>query len=247
MQSNVGFYFWCFNAGLKGLTPKDVEAQAILQGRTIRPKDWENYTRGRYKEYSEPPSNSLDRVLNPYLRKDNLSKYPLNAWYPMNVYDRWVPCIKTTPLVKWSQVRMVREDAECYRNATHLAENLKDGKFIYIDCDASHDKDHIDIELHEFLKKYQEVTEYWINEEDPYSYHLAFVTNRLIPTQHFLHMDVLGNYTNSLRYLKDKQRQGGNPIMLTHEIWKDIISFIERRHLRGEPSRSDSKITTTDS
>jgi len=63
------------------------------------------------------------------------------------------------------------------------------------------------------------------------SYHLTYITDRVIPTMHFpqAHVDVIGNARNSLRYRKDKAYNGVPALHMDWLTWHGIKTYLERR------------------
>lgn len=246
-------YFWCYNQGLRHVNIDELVQAVAMAGRNLRDKDIQNYWNGWYRSSLYGPQNQYDMFVlhhssqSSTFRTTKLEDYPMNPyWNQPEIEERWVPCNKDNkPMIKWGNGCLSREDAEAYRHQVYLAENLKGGKIIVIDCDGDHDAK-LDLALVSFLYKFTDrthtlfkpklITEYEgyenTNINIPASFHLTFMTDRVIPTMHFpkAHIDIIGNKANSLRYLKNKIWNGVQPKMMTPSIWEQIQEFVERRN-----------------
>ena len=240
-------YHWMYKQGLKHVKLDDIEDAVKLDGRTLRPKDIQNYWNGWY-------NRTLYREDNPWCLKkevkyksitetvafDELEKNSLFG-YP-DIENRFVPCNQDNkPMIKWSQGCMTRADAECYPGCVYLAENMKGTSYIVIDCDGDHG-DELDAETITFLGQWLDKTHAMIKPGGiPVSFHLMFKTDKLIRTRHFpeAHIDVLGNEKNQLRYIKNKKWNGKEPAVLTGEIWNELMEFVNRRREKANGDNSD--------
>lgn len=124
-----------------------------------------------------------------------------------------------------------------YPHQTWLAENLKGTSTIVVDVDGDHGgcKDIDTIAVFQPLIPKTHCLMRPNEQAFPVSFHLTFVTDRLIPTMHFpyAHLDIAGNARNQLRYLKNKVWNGVPPAMLTDELWemvKDWLKYRKNRH-----------------
>ena len=245
-------YFWMYNQGLKHSDIDEVIAAVISAGREIRQKDLDNYWNGYHRSNLYGANNPYNMFVLKHFdtptpskgfKDKSLSEYPENPnWNLPDIDERWVPCNgKNKPLIKWGNGCMSKEDAEAYIHQVYLAENTKGTKYVIIDCDGDHG-DKIDFEIVRFLSKLTTrthtlfkpklITEYKGYEDSgvnmPASFHLTFVTDRIIPTMHFpnAHMDIIGNKENSLRYRKNKIWNGKHPAVMTSVIWNQLREYI---------------------
>lgn len=243
-------YFWCYTQGLKHVPLDAVQAAALATGRVLRDKDVENYWNGWYRSNNYGQNSKHDMFVLKHCKEKKpfvttpLSAYPNNPlWNQPEISERWVPCSATNkPMKKWSNGCMSKEDAEAYSHQVYLAENIKGTSFVIIDCDGDHDEK-LDLELIRFLYpmtnithtlfKPKLITSYEGYEDSglnmPASFHLTFVTNKIIPTMHFpeCHIDIIGNEKNSLRYWKNKIWNGMSPKVLTNDIWTKLQEYVK--------------------
>lgn len=256
-----GFYMWCFEQGLKHVPLEDILSEAARIGRQVRTKDVENYWNGWYRSalYSSGRRDIMSIAAKESRGKNyfdmRLSDYPD---HPFNgqpeIEARWVPCSENNkPLLKWGNGCMRRIDAECMIKSKYLAENMKGTRMIVVDCDGDHGWEDFGLAMDtiKFLGQYRNTThtmskpksidEYGLELEDngwpplnrswSASFHLTFLTDKVIPTMHFpkAHIDIIGNAANSLRYLKDKRWNGVQMAMMTDEIWEEIKEYIRSK------------------
>lgn len=253
-------YFWMYEQGLKQINLDWLIEVLINAGRQVRQKDIDNYWNGFHRSNLYGKNNPYSMfVLKKFENKSPsnmftntpLSNYPGNPnWYLPDIEERWVPCnAANKPMVKWSKGCMSKEDAEAYIHQRFLAENTKGTKYVIIDCDGDHG-DEIDLCIIKFLYQFTSRThtifkpklipEYEGYEDSEYnlpaSFHLTFFTDRIIPTMHFpgVHMDIIGNKENSLRYWKNKIWNGKNPIMMTPMIWNMLRDYVKENDGRKD-------------
>lgn len=250
IDPNASVYFDMYRWGLKQIPLQDIEEACKSVGKFLRKKDVENYWRGYYKSNRNSGFFNINRKEYP-VAVDKLD-HELSAW-PEHPYigqpeieQRWVPCNDINkPMIKWSNGCLNQTDALAWPHSVYLAENLRHTRFIVIDCDGDHDDNDLDLETIMFLSSYLDKTHAMVKPklvweydgyngtgiEIPASFHLTFVTDRIIPTIHApeAHIDILGNETNQLRYYKKKLWNGMEPIMMTKEIWNDIRGYCKRR------------------
>lgn len=242
-------YFWMYTQGLKHVPIEDIDAACRAKGVAIRDKDLQNWINGWMR--SDRTTGEKPEFDSPFMAGKNyfnqeLYQYPINPAITVGERtDCWVPCNKDNkPMIKWSTGCYTKADAKALRGCVYLGENMKDLHHIVIDCDGDHGGLHFD--TIGFLSKYMDKTHCLVKPKLlqeygepipeymwglPASFHLTFRTDRSIPTQHFpkAHIDIVGNRNNSLRYWKNKQWNGIEPIWLTPEIWDDIRDFVRRK------------------
>lgn len=241
-------YTWMYVEGLKRTSLSEIERACSAAGKTIRQKDYDNYRNGLInsnKNFYEENlyCNQSDNVWVVNTLKVNeritsyfdmkLEDYPINPFVGMpEPENRFVPCsANNKPLIKWSRKTYSLVDAKCFLGSVYIGENLKGCQHIVIDCDGDHDEIP-DLEMLNFMQKYTGITDTLSKPGNPcYSYHLTFLTDRIIPTMHFpeAHIDIIGNKENSLRYYKNKIWNCRQAIPLSSEIWEEVKDFIRSR------------------
>ena len=253
---NDSIYYWMYTNGLRHVPLVDIELACRMAGKDIRQKDYENYWNGWYRStlYTKGDDGEDIWMLRRKERASSLSYFDLAyedyednplAGLP-NIGNRYVPCNRfNKPIIPWKDGCWTLAAARCHPRAEYLAENLKGTNLIVFDCDGDHDPSKLDGETIAFFSRYREMThclskqkricEYEGYEktgmQEPASYHLTFVTGKIIPTKHFLtaHVDLLGNMKNQLRYFKTKEWNGLQPAPMTPEIWEEIKRYLKRR------------------
>ena len=106
------------------------------------------------------------------------------------------------------------EAALAYPGRDCVAEQLKGGERIVIDCDSK--------STVALFEKYINLTEAYISDELD-SLHLVFTTDRITPTKHYKDLDLLGNKTLQLRKIKPNKKYNGKlAIPLTQEILDNV-------------------------
>lgn len=122
----------------------------------------------------------------------------------------FTPVFNTGKTLSGSNRVCSKEEAEAYKYIKYIAEELKGGCRIVIDCDSS-----------ETVSKFihlADKTESYIS-EDQSSAHFVFTTNKIIPTAHKNKIDLLGNEKYSLRNIKpNKLYNEKEAIPLTQDI-----------------------------
>ena len=231
-------YHWMYIQGLKHVKLELIEREVAAAGRHLRSKDIQNYWNGWYNNtlYNDNDPWNLKSPKDKSVKiTDTMSFAELESnplfGYP-EIENRFVPCnAMNKPMIKWGSGCMTETDALYYPGAVYMAENLKGTNYIVIDCDGDHG-DELDAETITFLGKWLESTHAMIKPGDiPVSFHLTFVTDKLIPTRHFpeSHIDVLGNKNNQLRYMKNKVWNGLEPMVLTGDIWNEVMEYVKKR------------------
>lgn len=249
----VSIYLDMYTWGLKRVPIQDIENACAHVGKAIRQKDYDNYWRGYYKSANRSRDEaegffSLSAYVEPKGKLDYaLSEFPEHPYLGLpEIEERWVPCNqRNKPMIYWGQGAMGLVDAKAWPQSVYVAENLRHTRFVVIDCDGDHDENRLDLETILFLSRFLHQThgmvkpklvwEYdgYAPTEIPYpaSFHLTFLTDRVIPTIHCpeAHIDILGNKENQLRYYKTKAWNTLKPVMLTEDIWHSITSYCKMR------------------
>jgi len=187
----------------------------------------------------------------------NLDDYPLyKGWEkdglpcfdPTGVENRWVPCIGTRPLIRWGSGCMSEAEARAWPKATDLAENLYGTRCVCVDIDGDHGDElywpviKLGADLarsgrpqvraakrktidHDDVKRVMGIT--YLDRDMYSSMHLVYYTDRVIPTQHYPHLDIIGNERNSIIYWKDKQVISKGIKLLDNHTWRLIQDYVE--------------------
>jgi hypothetical protein len=252
-------YYWMYVQGLKGTSSIEQVLMALAEaGHHVRAKDVKNFWNGRNKQKLYGEGNSIVMPVHPKAASSGFfdkkhSDYDELPWLiDPEIRNRFVPCNKDNkPMVKWGEGCLEKEDALAMPGCTYLAENNKGTKRVIIDCDGDHNGV-IDLETIEFcinlgmfttkLSKPKMLKDYDLLFKLPWqlschaaSFHLTFMTDRIIPTMHFpyAHIDIIGNKCNTLRYFKNKQRTGPKlPLEMTDETWQMLVDYIKMRKER---------------
>lgn len=146
---------------------------------------------------------------------------------------RFFPCTPDNrPMIQWGWKAgfepnlMLRIDAESISPVRWVGQNMLYQNFIVMDIDGvGHGT--IDEEVIRFGTQFRDMT---MTLEDPRkrgSFHLYFMTDRLIPVKHFpwAKLDLMGNAVNAAVYFKDKKSNGIPPMELTTEVWDALQNY----------------------
>lgn len=153
---------------------------------------------------------------------------------------RFFPCTPDNrPMMQWGwrpgfePNLMLRCDAEALSPVHWVGQNMLYQNFIVMDIDGvGHGtKDQAVID---FGNMFRDMT---LTLEDPRkqgSFHLYFMTDRLIPVKHFGHakLDLMGNAVNAAVYFKNKVSNGIEPAELTSQIWDAMQRYQVSRKRR---------------
>lgn len=140
---------------------------------------------------------------------------------------RFFPCTADNrPMMQWGwrpgfePNLMLRADAAAVSPVHWVGQNMLYQNFIVMDIDGvGHGIK--DEQVIAFGNQFREMT---MTLEDPMkqgSFHLYFMTNRLVPVKHFPHakLDLMGNAVNAAVYFKNKVSNGIPAAELTPQIW----------------------------
>lgn len=146
---------------------------------------------------------------------------------------RFFPCTSDNrPMMQWGwrpgfePNLMLRRDAEAISPVHWVGQNLLYQDFIVLDIDGvGHGVR--DEQVIAFGNRFRDMT---MTLEDPRkqgSFHLYFMTDRLIPVKHFPHakLDLMGNAVNAAVYFKNKVSNGVPAAKLTSETWDEIQRY----------------------
>lgn len=140
---------------------------------------------------------------------------------------RFFPCTADNrPMMQWGwrpgfePNLMLRADAAAISPVHWVGQNMLYQNFIVMDIDGvGHGVR--DEQVIAFGSQFREMT---MTLEDPMkqgSFHLYFMTDRLVPVKHFPHakLDLMGNAVNAAVYFKNKVSNGIPAAELTPQIW----------------------------
>lgn len=122
----------------------------------------------------------------------------------------FTPVFKNNKTLLGKDRILTKEEALAYPNILYIAEELKGGNRVVIDCDSK--------ETVELFSEYLSQTESYVS-SDKSSAHLVFTTDKLIRTSHKEGIDFLGNTLYTLRNIKsNKIPNNVEAIPITQEI-----------------------------
>ena len=121
---------------------------------------------------------------------------------------------------------MLRADAEALSPVHWVGQNMLYQNFIVMDIDGvGHGVR--DEQVIAFGSQFREMTMTLEDPRKPGSFHLYFMTDRLIPVKHFpkAKLDLMGNAVNAAVYFKNKVSNGIPAMKLTSEIWDALQNY----------------------
>ena len=146
---------------------------------------------------------------------------------------RFFPCTADNrPMMQWGWKPgfepnlMLRADAEAISPVHWVGQNMLYQNFIVMDIDGvGHGM--IDESVIRFGNRFRDMT---MTLEDPRkqgSFHLYFMTDRLIPVKHFPYakLDLMGNSVNAAVYFKNKVSNDIPAAKLTSQIWDEMQRY----------------------
>lgn len=158
------------------------------------------------------------------VRLDNLPRLP-KGW--KGCERRFFPCTADNrPMMQWGwrpgfePNLMLRADAEAISPVHWIGQNMLYQNFIVMDIDGvGHGMR--DEQVIAFGTMFREMTMTLEDPRKPGSFHLYFMTDRLVPVKHFPHakLDLMGNAVNAAVYFKNKVSNGIPAAELTPQIW----------------------------
>lgn len=170
---------------------------------------------------------SLRLVSQPSFDTVRLTDLPLLPEGWKGCERRFFPCTADNrPMMQWGwrpgfePNLMLRADAAAVSPVHWVGQNMLYQNFIVMDIDGvGHGVR--DEQVITFGSQFREMT---MTLEDPMkqgSFHLYFMTNRLVPVKHFPHakLDLMGNAVNAAVYFKNKVSNGIPAAELTPQIW----------------------------
>lgn len=170
---------------------------------------------------------SLRLVSQPSFDTVRLTDLPLLPKGWKGCERRFFPCTADNrPMMQWGwrpgfePNLMLRVDAAAISPVHWVGQNMLYQNFIVMDIDGvGHGVR--DEQVIAFGNQFREMT---MTLEDPMkqgSFHLYFMTDRLVPVKHFPHakLDLMGNAVNAAVYFKNKVSNGIPAAELTPQIW----------------------------
>jgi hypothetical protein len=158
------------------------------------------------------------------VRLDDLPRLP-SGW--KGCERRFFPCTQDNrPMMQWGwrpdfePNLMLRCDAEAISPVRWVGQNMLYQNFVVLDIDGvGHGMR--DEGVIRFGTQFRDVTMTLEDPRKPGSFHLYFMTDRLIPVKHFPHakLDLMGNAVNAAVYFKNKVSNGIPPMELTPAVW----------------------------
>lgn len=140
---------------------------------------------------------------------------------------RFFPCTADNrPMMQWGWKHnfepnlMLRADAEAISPVHWVGQNMLYQNFIVMDIDGvGHGVR--DEQVIAFGTRFREMTMTLEDPRKPGSFHLYFMTDRLIPVKHFPYakLDLMGNAVNAAVYFKNKVSNGIPAMELTPQVW----------------------------
>ena len=140
---------------------------------------------------------------------------------------RFFPCTPDNrPMMQWGwrpgfePNLMLRADAEAISPVRWVGQNMLYQNFIVMDIDGvGHGT--VDEGVIRFVSQFRELTMTLEDPRKPGSFHLYFMTDRLIPVKHFpkAKLDLMGNAVNAAVYFKNKVSNGIPAMELTPSVW----------------------------
>lgn len=140
---------------------------------------------------------------------------------------RFFPCTPDNrPMMQWGwrpgfePNLMLRADAEAISPVRWVGQNMLYQNFVVMDIDGvGHGT--VDEGVIRFGSQFRELTMTLEDPRKPGSFHLYFMTDRLIPVKHFpkAKLDLMGNAVNAAVYFKNKVSNGIPAMELTPSIW----------------------------
>jgi len=153
---------------------------------------------------------------------------------------RFFPCTADNrPMIQWGwrpgfePNLMLRVDAAAISPVHWVGQNMLYQNFIVMDIDGvGHGE--VDEGVIRFGTQLRDLTMTLEDPAKPGSFHLYFMTDRLVPVKHFPHakLDLMGNAVNAAVYFKNKVSNGIPAARLTPQIW-DAMQEYQTKRKRG--------------
>jgi hypothetical protein len=208
---------------------KNQVSQAIFEQRLAESRKKPGSRINPTTKVGQMPVNlpSLRLVSQPSFDTVRLTDLPLLPKGWKGCERRFFPCTADNrPMMQWGwrpgfePNLMLRADAAAISPVHWVGQNMLYQNFIVMDIDGvGHGVR--DEQVIAFGSQFREMT---MTLEDPMkqgSFHLYFMTDRLVPVKHFPHakLDLMGNAVNAAVYFKNKVSNGIPAAELTPQIW----------------------------
>lgn len=208
---------------------KNQVSQAIFEQRLAESRRQPGSRINPTAKVGQMPVNlpSLRLVSQPSFDTVRLTDLPLLPKGWKGCERRFFPCTADNrPMMQWGwrpgfePNLMLRADAAAISPVHWVGQNMLYQNFIVMDIDGvGHGVR--DEQVIAFGSQFREMT---MTLEDPMkqgSFHLYFMTDRLVPVKHFPHakLDLMGNAVNAAVYFKNKVSNGIPAAELTPQIW----------------------------
>jgi hypothetical protein len=221
---------------------KNQVSQAIFEQRLAEKRKQPGSRINPTSRMTDAPVNlpSLRLANKPSFDEAKLTDFPKlpDGW--KGCERRFFPCTPDNrPMMQWGwrpgfePNLMLRYDAEALSPVHWVGQNMLYQNFIVMDIDGvGHGT--VDKQVIMFGNQFRDMT---LTLEDPKkkgSFHLYFMTDRLIPVKHFGHakLDLMGNAVNAAVYFKNKISNGIEPAKLTSQIWDAMQRYQVSRKRR---------------
>lgn len=188
---------------------------------------------------SHRPTNlpSLRLASQPSFEMTRLTDLPLlpDGW--RGCERRFFPCTNDNrPMIPWGWKPgyepnlMLRCDAEALSPCRWVGQNMLYQNFIVLDIDGvGHGT--VDKGVIAFGTQFRDITMTLEDPGKPGSFHLYFMTDRLVPVKHFPYakLDLMGNAVNAAVYFKNKIANGIPAMELTPQVWDALTRYLVSR------------------
>lgn len=214
---------------------KNQVSQAIFEQRLASERRRPGSRINPTSKVGQMPTNlpSLRLATQPSFDRVRLEDLPLLPKGWRGCERRFFPCTSDNrPMMQWGwrpgfePNLMLRCDAEALSPVRWVGQNVLYQDFIVMDIDGVGHGMRDDWVI-AFGTQFREMTMTLEDPRKPGSFHLYFLTDRLVPVKHFPHakLDLMGNAVNAAVYFKNKVSNGVPPAKLTSQIWDAMQSY----------------------
>lgn len=244
-RPNESPYFKMHSAGKCGIPIDEVIDKLTSIGIPVRAKDIQAWQDGmfKYQMQNDPmfaqniQPNVRQTVTGISLDEAKLSDFPMFPQSWLGTERRFFPCTNDNkPMQKWGWSPTYSPQLYDIASAKALSpcgwvgQNMLYQRFIVIDIDGrGHGSE--DLETIAWGEQWKDKTWSMEDPSKPGSFHLYFVTDRLIPVRHFpwAKIDLMGNDVNAAVYLKNKIHNGLPMMQLDESIWQSLQEYQNKR------------------
>ena len=208
---------------------KNQVSQAIFEERLAEERKRPGSRLNPTNKVRDMPVNlpTLRLVSQPSFDSMRLTDFPMLPPGWKGCERRFFPCTPDNrPMMQWGwrpgfePNLMLRADAEAISPVRWVGQNMLYQNFIVMDIDGvGHGT--MDEGVIRFGSQFRELTMTLEDPRKPGSFHLYFMTDRLIPVKHFpkAKLDLMGNAVNAAVYFKNKVSNGIPAMELTPSVW----------------------------